>query len=84
MAKIIAKQELAAGCFSFEVEAPLIARKAKAGQFIVLKVDEAGERIPLTIAQRNPSHISKGVVWRCLSRYLIRPLSSLIVLVPLP
>ncbi len=59
MAKIIAKQELAAGCFSFEVEAPLIARKAKAGQFIVLKVDEAGERIPLTIAKRNPG---KGAV----------------------
>lgn len=36
-----------------EVEAPLIAKKAKAGQFIILRVDEEGERIPLTIADYN-------------------------------
>ena len=33
-----------------EIEAPLVARKAKPGQFIILRVDENGERIPLTIA----------------------------------
>ena len=33
-----------------EVEAPHIARKAKAGQFIIFRVDEQGERVPLTIA----------------------------------
>lgn len=33
-----------------DVEAPLVARKAKAGQFIILRVDDAGERIPLTVA----------------------------------
>ncbi len=33
-----------------DIEAPLIAKKAKAGQFIILRIDEEGERIPLTIA----------------------------------
>ena len=36
------------------VEAPLVARKAKPGQFIILRVMEEGERIPLTIADYNP------------------------------
>ncbi len=38
-----------------EVEAPRIARKAKPGQFVVLRADETGERIPLTMAGTNPS-----------------------------
>jgi ferredoxin--NADP+ reductase len=42
-----------------EVEAPRVARKAKAGQFLVLRVDEQGERIPLTIADKDPG---KGTV----------------------
>ena len=33
-----------------EIEAPLIAKKAEPGQFIILRVDEGGERIPLTVA----------------------------------
>lgn len=37
-----------------EVEAPRVAKKAKAGQFIILRVDEEGERIPLTVADTNP------------------------------
>ena len=37
-----------------EIEAPKIAKKAKAGQFIILRVDEDGERIPLTVADTNP------------------------------
>jgi len=42
-----------------EIEAPLIAEKAKPGQFVILRVNEAGERIPLTIADRDPE---KGIV----------------------
>ena len=42
-----------------EVEAPLVARKARPGQFIILRVDEEGERIPLTIAGADPE---KGTV----------------------
>ena len=39
----------------FEIEAPQIAKKRKAGQFIMLRIDEQGERIPLTIADANPA-----------------------------
>jgi len=47
---ILSKVILAPGCKEYVVSAPWIAAKAKAGQFIVLRVDEDGERIPLTIA----------------------------------
>lgn len=50
MQRIIAKRKIAPGIISLEVEAPLIAKKAKPGQFIILMTDEKGERIPLTIA----------------------------------
>ena len=50
MYKIISAEELSAGVKSFIVEAPMVARKCQAGQFIILRIDEAGERIPLTIA----------------------------------
>ena len=50
MAKICLKRELNPTVTLMEVEAPLIARKARPGQFIILRVDEQGERIPLTIA----------------------------------
>ena len=50
MYKIVSAEELSAGVKSFIVEAPLVARKCQAGQFIILRIDEAGERIPLTIA----------------------------------
>jgi len=48
--KIISAEELSAGVKSFIVEAPMVARKCQAGQFIILRIDETGERIPLTIA----------------------------------
>ena len=47
--KIITKDELASGIKLFKVYAPLIATKAKPGQFVILKIDERGERIPITI-----------------------------------
>jgi len=50
MYKIIRKEELAPSVKLFEVEAPLIARKARPGQFVILRIAEEGERIPLTIA----------------------------------
>ena len=50
MYKILSAEELSAGVKSFIVEAPMVARKCQAGQFIILRIDEAGERIPLTIA----------------------------------
>ena len=50
MYKIIKKQELNPTVTLMEVDAPFIARKAEPGQFIILRVDEEGERIPLTVA----------------------------------
>ena len=50
MFKIVRKKELNANVTLMEIEAPFIARKAKAGQFIIFRIDEMGERVPLTIA----------------------------------
>ena len=36
--------------FLMEIEAPLVARKAEPGQFIILRIDEYGERVPFTVA----------------------------------
>ena len=54
MYKIVRKKELNPTVTQMEIEAPLIAKKALPGQFIILRVDEAGERIPLTVAGTNP------------------------------
>ena len=50
MNKIINKEQLAKDVVKIIVEAPVIARKAKAGQFVVVITDEQGERMPLTLA----------------------------------
>ena len=50
MYKIVRKQSLNPTVTRMEIEAPLIAKKAQPGQFIILRVDEDGERIPLTVA----------------------------------
>ena len=50
MFKIVRKKELNSAVTLMEIEAPFIAKKAKAGQFIIFRIDEQGERVPLTIA----------------------------------
>lgn len=50
MYKIVRKKELNSTVVQMDVEAPFVARKARPGQFIILRVDDEGERIPLTIA----------------------------------
>lgn len=50
MYKIVAKKELNPTVTMMDIEAPFVAAKAEAGQFIILRVDEKGERIPLTVA----------------------------------
>ena len=50
MYRIISKKKLNPSVTQMEIEAPLVAAKAKPGQFIILRVDEDGERIPLTVA----------------------------------
>jgi ferredoxin--NADP+ reductase len=51
--RILDKQELSDTVKLMVVEAPAVARKAKAGQFVIVRIDESGERIPLTIADFN-------------------------------
>ena len=50
MYKIVRKQELNSAVTLLEIEAPFIAKKAHAGQFIIFRIDDQGERVPLTIA----------------------------------
>ena len=50
MYKIVTKKELNPTVTMMEIEAPFVAKKAEAGQFIILRVDKDGERIPLTVA----------------------------------
>ena len=54
MYQIVRKKELNPTVTQMEILAPMVAKKAKPGQFIILRVDEDGERIPLTIAGADP------------------------------
>ena len=60
MFKVVKREEMVGGTVILnEIEAPLIAGKAKPGQFLILKANETGERIPLTMADTDPE---KGTV----------------------
>lgn len=59
MPKIVAKEQWSENVFMMQVEAPDIARTRKAGNFIIFRLDENGERIPLTIADADPE---KGTI----------------------
>ena len=54
MNKIVKKEQFSEKVFKLEVEAPLIARARRAGHFVIVRVGEKGERIPLTIAGSDP------------------------------
>ena len=62
--EILAKQELNSDTTLMEFASPLIAKKAKAGQFIILRVDEDGERIPLTIADTDSDRGSITIIYQ--------------------
>jgi ferredoxin/flavodoxin---NADP+ reductase len=54
MFQIVRKQEMARGTIiRFDITAPKIAKKVKAGQFVIIRVNETGERIPLTVADKD-------------------------------
>jgi glutamate synthase (NADPH/NADH) small chain len=59
MNKIIRKEQFSEKVFKFEIEAPLIAKSRKAGHFVIVRVGDKGERMPLTIADSN---IEKGTI----------------------
>lgn len=59
MNKIVSKEQFSERVFKFEIDAPLIAKSRKPGNFIILRVGEKGERIPLTIAGAD---VKKGTI----------------------
>ena len=59
MNKIISKRQFSERVFCFDIEAPLIAQSRKAGNFVIVRVDKNGERMPLTIADAD---IEKGTI----------------------
>ncbi len=59
MNKIVAKKQFSEKVYQIDVEAPLIAKARKAGHFVIIRVDEKGERVPLTIAG---SDLEKGTI----------------------
>ena len=59
MNKIVRKEQFSEKVFLFEIEAPLIAKSRKAGNFVIVRVDQRGERMPLTIAGAD---IDKGTI----------------------
>ena len=59
MNKIIRKEQFSEKVFLFEIETPLIAKSRKAGNFVIVRVGEKGERMPLTIADAN---LKKGTI----------------------
>lgn len=64
MYKIVSKKELNPTVTQMEIYAPLVANKAKAGQFIILRVDEDGERIPLTVAGTNKAEGTVKIIFQ--------------------
>ncbi len=64
MVRIVTKRSLRESVVLMEFEAPLIAEKAKAGQFVILRVGEGGERIPLTVSLADRSRGTVTVVFQ--------------------
>ena len=73
MNKIISKEHFSEKVFKLVIEAPLIAKSRKAGHFVIVRVGEKGERMPLTIAAAAPV---KGTIT------LVRPASTVITRLP--
>lgn len=63
MYRILAREDLAPNIHLFKIEAPSVAKKAQPGQFVVVRSDEKGERIPLTIADWNKKEGNVTIVF---------------------
>ena len=64
MYEIVTKKELNPTVTQMEIKAPLVANKARPGQFIILRVDEFGERIPLTVAGVDKSRSTVKIIFQ--------------------
>lgn len=68
MFKIVKKKALNDSVTLMEISAPFVAKKARAGQFIIFRVDEFGERIPLTIADADPEAGTVTIIFQIVGR----------------
>ena len=69
MFEILKRREMADGTVVLnEISAPLIAKKAKPGQFVILKANETGERIPLTMAETDPKKGTLTVIYQVVGK----------------
>jgi ferredoxin--NADP+ reductase len=69
MFEILKRQEMADGTVVLnEISAPLIAKKAKPGQFVILKANETGERIPLTMADTDPRKGTITIIYQVVGK----------------
>jgi len=68
MYEIVHKENLSDEVVFMKVKAPLIARKRKAGQFVILRSNEEGERIPLTIVDSDPENGTISIIFQVVGR----------------
>ena len=68
MYKIVSKKRLNPTVTQMEIYAPIVAAKAKPGQFIILRVDENGERIPLTVAGTAPENGTVKIIFQIVGK----------------
>ncbi len=68
MFKIVNKRKLNEQVVLMEIEAPFVAKKAQAGQFIIFRIDEKGERIPLTIADYDREKGTVTIIYQAIGR----------------
>ncbi len=67
-AKILEKEQLSENVFKLVLDAPRIAKKRKAGQFVVLRIHEEGERVPLTIADGNAEKGTLTIIFQTVGK----------------
>ena len=66
MYKILRKKELVPNIYQMDIEAKRVAKSALPGQFVIVKVDERGERVPLTICDYDREEGSVSIVFQTL------------------
>jgi ferredoxin--NADP+ reductase len=68
MYKIISRRELNENIILMEIEAPFVAKKTKPGQFVIIRVDEKGERIPFTVSGANKETGTVSIIFQMLGK----------------
>lgn len=66
--RIIRREDLGGGNYLIDVNAPLVAEKFRPGQFVVIRINEKGERIPLTVADFNPKKSTITLIFQAVGK----------------